>query len=387
MEIATRLNDIQEYYFSAKLRAIENMNKAGKKVINLGIGSPDLAPHPSVIEVLNNNSVVPESHGYQSYKGIPALRQAVASWYRDQYQTAINPETEILPMMGSKEAITHICMTYLNPGDKVLIPNPGYPTYRSAVSLAGGIGLDYDLSEANNFEPDFEQLNRVNKNECKIMFVNFPHMPTGKRLNRAGFEQLVRFARAKNILLVHDNPYSFILNEQPFSILNIEHAKDCAIELNSLSKSHNMAGWRIGFMIAAEQKISEVLRFKSNMDSGMFLPLQLAAVKALSLGQEWYTTLNKEYRKRKEQAKVIFDQLKCTYTNDQAGMFLWGRVPEQYADGFRLSDEILQRHQVFITPGGIFGSNGNKYIRISLCSPVAVLEEALERIGLHEAVT
>lgn len=387
MEIATRLNDIQEYYFSAKLRAIENMNKAGKKVINLGIGSPDLAPHPSVIEVLNKNSVVPESHGYQSYKGIPALRQAVASWYRDQYQTVINPETEILPMMGSKEAITHICMTYLNPGDKVLLPNPGYPTYRSAVSLAGGIGLDYDLSEANNFEPDFEQLNRVNKNEYKIMFVNFPHMPTGKRLNRAGFEQLVRFARAKNILLVHDNPYSFILNEQPFSIFNIEHAKDCAIELNSLSKSHNMAGWRIGFMIAAEQKISEVLRFKSNMDSGMFLPLQLAAVKALSLEQEWYTTLNMEYRKRKEQAKVIFDQLKCTYTNDQAGMFLWGRVPEQYADGFRLSDEILQRHQVFITPGGIFGSNGNKYIRISLCSPVAVLEEALKRIGLHEAVT
>lgn len=387
MEIATRLNDIKEYYFSAKLREIDAMNKAGKKVINLGIGSPDLAPHPAVIAALNSNSHAPENHGYQSYKGIPALRQAVASWYQDQYQASINPETEILPMMGSKEALTHICMTYLNPGDKVLIPNPGYPTYRSAVSLAGGIGEDYDLSEANNFEPDFEQLNRINKNEYKIMFVNFPNMPTGKQLSRAGFEQLIRFAKAKNILLVHDNPYSFILNDQPFSILSIEGAKDCAIELNSLSKSHNMAGWRMGFMIAAAQKIVDVLRFKSNMDSGMFLPLQLAAVKALSLDQEWYITLNDEYRKRKAQAKIIFDQLKCTYTEHQAGMFLWGRVPEQYADGFRLSDEILQRHQVFVTPGGIFGSNGNKYIRISLCSPVAVLEEALERIGLHETVT
>lgn len=387
METATRLNDIREYYFSAKLRAIDAMNKAGKKVINLGIGSPDLPPHPAVIAALNSSSQAPENHGYQSYKGIPALRQAVACWYRDQYQATINPETEILPMMGSKEALTHICMTYLNPGDKVLIPNPGYPTYRSAVSLAGGIGVDYDLSEANNFEPDFEQLNRVNKNEYKIMFVNFPHMPTGKRLSRAGFEELVRFAIAKNILLVHDNPYSFILNEQPFSIMNIAGAKDCTIELNSLSKSHNMAGWRMGFMIASGQKIMDVLRFKSNMDSGMFLPLQLAAVKALSLDQEWYNTLNNEYRKRKEQAKIIFDQLKCTYTNDQSGMFLWGRVPGHYADGFRLSDEILKRHQIFITPGGIFGSNGDKYIRISLCSPVAVLEEALERIGLHETVT
>lgn len=387
MEIATRLNDIKEYYFSAKLRAIDAMNKAGKKVINLGIGSPDLAPHPSVIAALNSSSQVPGNHGYQNYKGIPALRQAVASWYRARYQASINPETEILPMMGSKEALTHICMTYLNPGDKVLIPNPGYPTYRSAVNLAGGISVDYDLSEAHNFEPDFEQLNRINKNEYKIMFVNFPHMPTGKRLSKAGFEQLVRFAKAKNILLVHDNPYSFILNEQPFSILNIDGAKDCTIELNSLSKSHNMAGWRIGFMIAAEQKIMDVLRFKSNMDSGMFLPLQLAAVKALSLDEEWYTTLNNEYNRRKEQVKAIFDQLKCTYTDDQAGMFLWGRVPEHHADGFRLSDEILERHQVFITPGGIFGSNGNKYIRISLCSPVAVLAEALERIGLHETVT
>lgn len=386
MEIAARLNEIQEYYFSAKLRAIDAMNKAGKKVINLGIGSPDLPPHPGVIEVLHHSSHLPENHGYQNYKGIPALRQAVATWYGEHYQVALNPATEILPMMGSKEALTHICMTYINPGDKVLIPNPGYPTYRNAVSLAGGIGVDYALKATNNFELDFEQLNKIGKNEYKIMFVNFPHMPTGKQLSRAGFAQLIRFAKEKNILLVHDNPYSFIGNDQPFSILNMEGAKDCAIELNSLSKSHNMAGWRIGFIIGAPQKISDVLRFKSNIDSGMFLPLQLAAAKALSLDGEWYAALNKEYTKRRVLAQTIFDQLGCAYSEDQAGMFLWGRIPETYADGFSLSDALLEKHHIFLTPGCIFGSNGNKYIRISLCSPVAAFEEVLKRITLHETI-
>lgn len=386
METANRLNGIREYYFSAKLREIEAMNQAGKAVINLGIGSPDMAPHPSVIEALHENSLSPKNHAYQSYKGIPQLRQAVADWYRAHYAAAIDPETEILPMMGSKEALTHICMTYLNPGDKVLIPNPGYPTYRSAVTLAGGICVDYTLTESGNSGIDLQQLTAIEKGTVKLMFLNFPHMPTGKQMGKEGFEQLIRFAKEKEILLIHDNPYSFILNDQPFSILSIEGAKDCAIELNSLSKSHNMAGWRMGFMISAAPHIQDVLRFKSNMDSGMFLPLQMAAIKALNLDQEWYEGLNKEYSKRRVQAREIFDRLQCTYTEDQAGLFLWARIPGHYEDAFRMSEDILHHHNVFITPGGIFGSEGNQYLRISLCSPVNVLATALKRISVHETV-
>jgi len=386
METANRLNGIQEYYFSAKLREIEAMNQAGKKVINLGIGSPDMAPHPSVIEALHENSLSPKNHAYQSYKGILPLRQAVADWYHDHYAAVIDPETEILPMMGSKEALTHICMTYLNPGDKVLIPNPGYPTYRSAVSLAGGICVEYTLTDTGNSGIDLQQLNAIEKGTVKLMFLNFPHMPTGKRMGKEGFEQIIRFAKEKEILLIHDNPYSFILNDQPLSILSIEGAKDCAIELNSLSKSHNMAGWRMGFMISVAAHIQDVLRFKSNMDSGMFLPLQMAAIKALNLDQEWYEGLNKEYSKRRVQAKEIFDSLQCTYTEDQAGLFLWARIPGHYEDAFRISEDILHKHNVFITPGGIFGSEGNQYLRISLCSPVNVLATALKRISVHETV-
>jgi LL-diaminopimelate aminotransferase len=380
ISLAKRLDGIGEYYFSQKLKEIETLNKNGEPVINLGIGSPDLPPHPSVIETLQSEAAKANVHAYQSYKGAEALRKAFAAWYQKWYGVQLDPATEILPLIGSKEGIMHICMTYLNEGDEALIPNPGYPTYRSAVQLAGGVCRDYLLDEENSYYPDFLKLEKQDLAKVKLMFVNYPHMPTGQPASKEWFERIVGFAKHHNILIVHDNPYSFILNDRPLSILSVEGAKDVVIELNSLSKSANMAGWRVGVLTGAKERVDEVLRFKSNMDSGMFLPVQLAAAKALSLDKPWYDEVNFVYKKRRAKAYELLDLLKCSYSKDQVGMFLWADIPQGYKSGFELSDEILYNARVFITPGGIFGPAGEKFLRVSLCSPEEKFEVSISRI-------
>jgi len=377
---AKRLEGIGEYYFSQKLREIEELNKQGRNIINLGIGSPDLPPHPEVIKTLQDESVKPSVHGYQSYKGSAVLRKAMGDWYKEWYHVDLNPDAEILPLIGSKEGIMHICMTYLNKGDEVLVPNPGYPTYRSAVMLAGGKCRDYKLREKNNYEPDLEKLSRKGLKKVKLMFVNYPQMPTGRSPSKALFEKLVAFGRENDILIIHDNPYSFILNNNPMSLLSVQDAKDCVIELNSLSKSHNMAGWRVGMLCGAKERIEEVLRFKSNMDSGMFLPVQLAAAKALTLGKDWHDEVNRIYDERRIKIFELLGLLNCKFSKEQAGLFVWARIPSRYKDGYELSDEVLYNSNVFITPGGIFGDSGDKYIRVSLCATVEKFEEAINRI-------
>jgi LL-diaminopimelate aminotransferase len=382
MNTSKRLEGIGEYYFSQKLREIDELNRQGKNIINLGIGSPDQPPHPDVIKVLQEESAKPNVHGYQSYKGSPVLRNAVAGWYRQWYGVELDPETEILPLIGSKEGIMHICMTYLNEGDGVLVPNPGYPTYRSAVKLAGGTCLDYTLSGDKNWMPDFDELDRLAENggRVKLMWVNYPHMPTGKLPDRGLYERLVAFGKQHGILICHDNPYSFILNDHPMSLLAVEGAREVVIELNSLSKSQNMAGWRVGTLAGAKQRIDEVLRFKSNMDSGMFLPVQLAAAKALSLGKEWYESVNEVYRTRRVRVFELLEQLGCAFSGEQAGLFVWARVPGTYKDGYALSDRVLYEAGVFITPGGIFGAAGEGYVRVSLCSTGEKLQESIQRV-------
>ncbi len=331
-QVADRLSGIEEYYFSTKLRQIDEMNKAGKKVINLGIGSPDLPPHPDVIKTLEEEAEKPNQHGYQNYKGSPVLRNAIAKWYQKWYDVQLNPETEILPLIGSKEGIMHVCMTYINPDDVVLIPNPGYPTYKSAAKIAGANVHAYTLKEQNHWLPDFEELEKLDLQKVKLMFVNYPQMPTGQLPTKEMFEQLISFAKKHQILICHDNPYSFILprflsGDNPMSLLSIEGAKEVVIELNSFSKSHNMAGWRVGMLCGAKERIEEVLRFKSNMDSGMFLPLQLAAAKALELDQSWYDSINAVYKNRREKVFELLNLLKCSFDKNQAGLFVWAEIP------------------------------------------------------------
>ena len=383
INVANRLEGIGEYYFSQKLREIDEMNKAGKNVISLGIGSPDLPPHPEVIKTLHEEAIKPSQHGYQNYKGSPIFRNAIVKWYKKWYDVTLDADSEVLPLIGSKEGIMHICMTYINEGDLVLIPNPGYPTYRSAATIAGGKLVEYTLTASNNWFPDFEALEKLDLEKVKLMFVNYPQMPTGQLPTKQLFEQLVAFAKKHSILLVHDNPYSFILNDAPMSILSVEGAKEVAIELNSLSKSHNMAGWRIGMLAGAKERIDEVLRFKSNMDSGMFLPVQLAASKALELGEEWHIEINNIYGKRREKVIELLKLFNCNFDIKQAGLFMWASIPANYKDGYELSDKILHQSNVFITPGGIFGNAGDKYIRVSLCSTVEKITEAIERIKIN----
>ncbi|MFN8265249.1 MAG: aminotransferase class I/II-fold pyridoxal phosphate-dependent enzyme [Chitinophagaceae bacterium] len=380
MQTAKRLEGIGEYYFSQKLREIDELNKQGKQIINLGIGSPDLPPHPDVIKVLQEESARPNVHAYQSYKGSPVLRKAMSDWYQQWYGVVLNADTEILPLIGSKEGIMHICMTYLNEGDEALVPNPGYPTYSSAVKLAGGSVKSYELKETNDWHPDFNELEAMDLSRVKLMFVNYPHMPTGKLPDRSFFEQLIAFAKKHGLLIIHDNPYSFILNDHPTSLLSMDGAKEVVLELNSLSKSQNMAGWRIGMLCGAKERIDEVLRFKSNMDSGMFLPVQLAAAKALSLGKDWYESVNTVYRSRREKAFELLDLLGCTYSKDQAGMFVWAKIPATYKTGYELSDAVLYKSNVFITPGGIFGNAGDGYVRVSLCATEERFHESIKRI-------
>lgn len=381
MQVADRLSGVGEYYFSKKLREIDQMRAAGKDIISLGVGGPDQPPHPKVIARLAAEAAKPNTHAYQPYKGTAILRNAFARWYGRFYGVTLDPESEILPLIGSKEGIMHVCMTYLNPGDKVLIPNPGYPTYRSAATIAGGVCVDYLLREANGWMPDFDEIERQGLDGVKIMIVNFPHMPTGAAPREGLFRDLVAFARRNGILLLHDNPYSFIRNEHPESLLATEGAKDVALELNSLSKSHSMAGWRIGMLAGAKERIDEVIRFKSNMDSGMFYPMQAAAAEALDLDEEWYRDLNRIYREREVIGFEMLDLMGCSYAKPQSGLFVWGRLPKGAGDCFEFSDKLLYGCGVFITPGGIFGSEGNNYIRISLCSPVEVLLRAKERIA------
>ena len=385
IKISTRLDGIGEYYFSQKLREIDDLNKQGKNIINLGIGSPDLPPHPDVIRTLQDESAKPNVHAYQNYKGSPILRKAIADWYNKWYGVELNPDTEILPLIGSKEGIMHICMTYFENGVGVLVPNPGYPTYSSAIKLSGATPIYYELKEENNYFPDFKKLEELinenaTTNPIKAIFVNYPQMPTGQLPTKEFFEELVAFAKSKNILIVHDNPYSFILNEEPMSLLSVEGAKDVVIELNSLSKSQNMAGWRVGMLVGAKQRIDEVIRFKSNMDSGMFLPVQLAAATALSLPKGWYDSVNAVYKKRREKVFELLDLLNCDYSKNQVGMFVWAKIPSKYKSGFELSDDVLYNANVFITPGGIFGSAGENYVRVSLCTSEEKFTQSIKRV-------
>lgn len=385
MQTSKRLEGIGEYYFSQKLREIDELNKQGKNIINLGIGSPDLPPHPDVIKVLQEESAKPNVHAYQSYKGSPVLRKAMSDWYKKWYNVDLNIDSEILPLIGSKEGIMHICMTYFEEGVGVLVPNPGYPTYSSAVKLSRATPVYYELKEENNYEPDFDALEKLIAEfplqGIKGLFVNYPQMPTGQNANKTLFEKIIAFGKKHNILIIHDNPYSFILNEHPMSLLSVDGAKDVVLELNSLSKSSNMAGWRVGMLCGAKERIDEVLRFKSNMDSGMFLPLQLAAAKALSLDKDWYTGINKIYNERRIKVFELLDLLNCVYSKDQVGMFVWAAIPSKYKNGYELSDEVLYNSNVFITPGGIFGTGGDNYVRVSLCGSIERFEEAIKRIN------
>lgn len=379
MRQSHRLDTVKTYYFATKLAELETLRLNGVDVINLGIGSPDLLPAEEVIDTLKNASNDPLANKYQSYKGLPELRNAFSEWYSNWFNVAINPNSEILPLLGSKEGIMHISMSYLNPGDEVLVPNPGYPSYGSASRLAGAEIRYFDLLEEKNWKPDLESLEKTDLSKVKLMWVNYPNMPTGADVDLAFYSDLVAFGLSNDILICNDNPYTFILNDNPKSIFQIQGSKTNLIELTSLSKNYNMAGWRIGAIAAEAEIINTVLKFKSNMDSGMYKALQLAAVKALSLGEQWFSSLNAKYLKRKRIAEEILSTLSLQYNKDQCGMFLWAKVPEGTL-GETMSDRILKQTGVFITPGFIFGSKGNEFIRISLCSTEEVLSEALARI-------
>ena len=375
-ELASRLGSVGEYYFSRKLREIDEMRRNGADVLSLGIGSPDMPPHPSVMERLALESAKPSAHGYQSYRGVAELRNAFSKWYRERFGVELSPESEILPLIGSKEGVMHTVMTYISKGDKVLVPNPGYPTYTSAVRLAEGEVISYPLKEDNGYMPDLAALPTEG---VKMMIMNYPHMPTGAVASKESLHTIVEWCRKNHILLVNDNPYCFLRNENPLSLLSIEGAKDVAIELNSLSKSHNMAGWRIGMVAGTKERIDEILRFKSNMDSGMFLPLQLAAATALALGDEWYEEQNRVYRAREAKGLEIMEALGVKCRANQAGLFLWGRVPNG-ENCYDFCDRLLYEKHVFVTPGGIFGDEGERYVRISLCASEELLQRVLDRI-------
>ena len=377
---ANRLTSVSEYYFSAKLREIAEMNAAGKNVLNLGIGNPDLPPSAETIEALRNEALKPDVHGYQSYTGIPELRKGFAEWYRKWYSVELNPASEIQPLIGSKEGVLHITLAFVNPGDGVLIPNPGYPTYQSVSRLAEANVLEYDLDEENDWQPDFETLEKMDLSRVKLMWVNYLNMPTGANATKELFEKLVAFGKKHSIIICNDNPYSFILNDRKLSILSVEGAKDICIELNSMSKSHNMAGWRIAMLASNSQFVKWVLAVKSNVDSGMYRPMMLAAVEALQNSAEWHEQMNNVYAKRRELAYKIMDVLECTYDSNQVGMFIWAKIPDNRKDAGEIADKILYEKNVFITPGFIFGSNGNRYLRISLCSPESMLREVIERL-------
>ncbi|WP_421763880.1 pyridoxal phosphate-dependent aminotransferase [Ekhidna sp.] len=378
---ARRIQGIGEYYFSRKLQQIDAIRKQGMEVLNLGIGSPDLPPHPSVIAEFNSAILENGAHQYQSYKGLPELRSAIANWYQRYFDCQLDSDREVLPLIGSKEGITHICMSMLDDGDSVLIPNPGYPAYETASKMAGADIIHYDLKEENQYQPDFEALEKMDLASVKIMWVNYPHMPTGSSGSTELFDKLIHFIRKHNIVLINDNPYAFILTERPVSLLSACSSEDHVLELNSLSKSHNMAGWRVGMLVGNQELIETVLTFKSQVDSGQFKPMLKAAIKALTLDERWFDALNEVYHSRKQMVHKILDALNCTYHTNSSGMFVWGRIPDTEEDAEHFSDMLLEQHKIFVPPGSVFGSNGKRYIRFSLCSPESVWNETLNRLN------
>ena len=380
---AERLSLVQEYYFSRKLKEVAQMNAEGKDIISLAIGSPDMPPSEQTVERLCEVARQPSAHGYQPTMGTPELRGAMAAFYRRWYGVELNPATEVLPLIGSKEGILHVTLAFCNPGDEVLVPNPGYPTYTSLSRLLGTKVVNYNLSEDNEWQPDFDELEQMDLSRVKLMWTNYPNMPTGGRAKRETYERLVDFARRHNIVVVNDNPYSFILNDKPLSLLQVDGAKDCCIEFNSLSKSHNMPGWRVGMCISNKEFISWILKVKSNIDSGTFRGIQLAAAEALTANsEEWHKEANITlYRRRRNVAEQIMTALGCTFDASQQGLFLWGKIPSRYVNCEELTERVLHEARVFITPGFIFGSNGERYVRISLCATEAKMQEALRRIN------
>ena len=377
---ARRVGSVQEYYFSRKLKEVAEMNAAGKNVINLGVGSPDLPPSDDTIEALCQHARRADEHGYQPYVGIPELRQGFAGWYKRWYGVELDPRTEIQPLIGSKEGILHISLAFLNPGDGVLVPNPGYPTYSSVSKLVEANLIPYDLKEELGWQPDFEELEKMDLTNVKLMWINYPNMPTGANASRELYERLVAFGRKHGIVVCNDNPYSFILNDHPLSILSVPGAKEVCIELNSMSKAHNMPGWRMAMLASNARFVQWVLKVKSNIDSGQFKPMQYAAVEALSAPKEWYDRMNDVYRSRRDLAGQIMRALGCEYDERQVGMFLWGRIPDSAKSSEAVADKVLYEANVFLTPGFIFGSRGDRYIRISLCCKNETLAEALRRI-------
>ena len=379
IEVAKRLHTVEEYYFSKKLREVGLLIASGKPIINLGIGSPDMQPPQKVIDAISASFSDPTAHKYQSYQGLPELREAMAAFYKTQFGVNVNATNEILPLMGSKEGIMHISMAYLNEGDEVLIPNPGYPTYQSVTKLVGAKIVTYDLDASNNWMPNIEALEQQDLSKVKLMWVNYPHMPTGATPTANVFEELVAFAKRHNILVVNDNPYSFVLNDNPTSILNVEGAKDVCLELNSLSKTFNMAGWRVGMVLGNSEHISNILKVKSNMDSGMFYGIQKGAIEALKCSKMWFVTLNSVYKRRRDLVWKLAEALNCTYDKSATGLFVWAKLPP-YLKSEEFIDLVLKNNHIFITPGTIFGSQGEGYIRFSLCASTEVLEEALARV-------
>ncbi len=384
---ADRLNSVQEYYFSVKLKEVAQMNAEGKNVISLGIGSPDLPPSPETIAELTAVASQNSSHVYQPYIGVAELRQAFAQFYHRNYGVTLNADSEILPLMGSKEGILHISLAFLNPGDKVLIPNPGYPTYSSVSQMIGATAVTYELDETNNWQPDFEALEKMDLRDVKLMWINYPNMPTGANGSLSLFQKIVDFGKRHGIVIAHDNPYSLILNEEPMSILQVEGAKDICLELNSMSKSHNMPGWRVGMVASNPQFIGWVLKVLSNIESGMLKAIQMAAAKALNNSHEWHQQNNISlYARRRLLAEQIMTELGCTFAPSQVGMFLWGRIPDNCVSSKQLADDVLYKARVFLTPGFIFGSKGERYIRISLCCNEEMLQEALRRVKEMKSV-
>ena len=380
IEVADRLNTVEEYYFSKKLREVNLLIANGKPVINLGIGSPDMQPPQKVIDALVEGLQDAKAHQYQSYQGLPALREGMAKFYKDHFNVSLSPTTEILPLMGSKEGIMHISMAFLNEGDGVLIPNPGYPTYQSVTNLVGAKTVLYELDEANNWLPDLKAIAKQDLNGVKIMWVNYPHMPTGAGATEKLFKDLIAFAKKHNILIINDNPYSFVLNDSPKSIMSIPGAKEVCLELNSLSKTFNMAGWRVGMVVGETNYINHILKVKSNMDSGMFYGIQKGAIEALKCSSMWFVTLNSVYRKRRELVWKLAKALNCTYDEHATGLFVWAKLPSNIKSEAFI-DSILKNNYIFITPGTIFGTKGEGYIRFSLCAQEEELEEAIKRVG------
>ena len=379
MKVANRLNTVQEYYFSKKLREVRALASEGKPIINMGIGSPDLQPPNEVIEAIKKAVDIEGAHKYQSYQGLPEFREAVTDFYKTNYEVEVSSNDEILPLMGSKEGILHISMAFLNKGDQVLIPNPGYPTYTSVTNLVEATPVFYELTSENNWEPDFEQLEKEDVSNIKMMWVNYPHMPTGAKATEALFEKLIAFGKKHQILIINDNPYSFVLNNNPQSILKLRGAKETALELNSLSKSFNMAGWRVGMLLGASSFLKEVLKVKTQMDSGMFYGIQQGAIAALKVSSTWFTAMNTVYEKRRKLVWKIADALGCSYNKDTTGMFVWAKTPKD-VEAESMVDDLLYNKSIFIAPGSIFGNNGKGYIRFSLCVPEDKIKEALERL-------